>query len=133
MNELVASIFSGLSIMVTAVGGIVVLRRRKIEEDERQDVMELRYLRRDNAALKSYNLAATMHMYRLELKLARLGVEPPSRPQELAEDPDLPDRPIRQTYELGEGFGPLPPSGSSGRTIVEGSVVPNDFEGSLGK
>lgn len=126
MNELIASIFSGLSVLITAIGGVVVLRRRKVEEDERQDNMELRYLRRDNAALKQYNLSATMHMYRLELRLARLGEEPPARPSELAEDPDLPDRPVRHTFELGEGFGPIPPSGSSGRITVEGSVVDSD-------
>jgi len=129
-QEAISAIFSGLSVLVTAIGGIVVLRRRKQEDDERQDQAELKFLRQENKGLKQYNLAATRHMYRLELLLARRDIDPPPRPAELAEDPDIPDRPIRDTNsgnfpQLG-GQRPQPPTGSSGknsRIVIDSTVV----------
>ena len=98
-GEIIASVFTGITALVTAIGGVLTLRRRKVEDDERQDTMELQYLRRSNVALKAYNLASTTHMYRLEMELAKVGVEPLPRPKALAEDPDLPDRPTRRALD----------------------------------
>lgn len=128
-QEAISAIFSGLSVLITALGGVVVLRRRQQEEDERQDQAELKYLRQESKGLKQYNLAATRHMYRLELLLAQRDIDPPPRPAELAEDPDIPDRPIRDTSsgsfpQLGNR--PQPPSGSSGRNsrvVVDSFLV----------
>lgn len=125
-QEAISAIFSGLSVLITAIGGIVVLRRRQQEDEDRQDQAELKYLRKENKGLKNYNLAATRHMYRLELMLAGRDIDPPPRPAELSEDPDIPDRPIRDFNsgsfpQLGNRR-PEPPSGASGR-IIEGTII----------
>lgn len=107
LAQLISAIFTGASVLITAIGGVLVLRNRRQQEDEKRDQEDLKYYRRENQALKSYNLAATQHMYRLEIALAQNGVEPPKRPEAIAGDPDLPDRPIRDP-ETG-GFGQIKP------------------------
>ena len=126
-QEAISAIFSGLSVLITAIGGIVVLRRRQQEDEDRQDQAELKYLRKENLGLKSYNLAATRHMYRLELLLAGRDIDPPPRPTELATDPDIPDRPIRDFHsgtfpQITNANRPEPPSGASGR-VIEGTLL----------
>lgn len=95
IQEVISAIFTGLSIVISAIGGVLVLRNRKQQEEEKQDQADLKYLRRENKVLKDYNILATRHMYRLELVLAQHDIDPPKRPPELDSDPDLPNRPIR--------------------------------------
>ncbi|QZE10829.1 hypothetical protein SEA_CHISANAKITSUNE_60 [Gordonia phage ChisanaKitsune] len=110
LAQLVSAIFTGMSVLISAVGGVLVLRNRKQQEDEKRDQEDLKYFRRENQALKSYNLAATRHMYRLEIAMASHGIEPPVRPSEITGDPDLPDRPIRDPNTGGFGIPKPPPA-----------------------
>lgn len=105
-QEVISAVLSGVTSLITAVGGVLILRNRRRDQDAEQDAAELIHLRKENKWMKKYNLAATRHMYRLEMMLASRDIDPPERPETLDDDPDVPDRP-RST---GSGPFPVPPT-----------------------
>lgn len=101
-QEVISAILSGAASLITAAGGVLILRNRRRDQDQEQDTEELKYLRKENKWQREFNLAATRHMYRLEMLLASRDIDPPERPKILDADADLPDRP------RSNGSGPFP-------------------------
>lgn len=77
---LIQAVFSGLVLLLGAVGGLVTVRGRRTAVRAR-----------DLKALQRQCLAALAHIFRLERELAAHGIRPPPRPDELEpEDDDAP-------------------------------------------
>lgn len=75
--QLVNAIFSGLVLLLGAVGTLVATRGRRAAVD-----------RREHRKLQRRYIAALRHIFRLETELAELGHQPPARPELLDDEDD---------------------------------------------
>lgn len=75
--EAIGAIFVGLSAVITAIGGLLAARSRRLNADSR----ELKLLR------KEYRVARR-HMFRLEVLLESNGIDVPEHPNGLDSDDD---------------------------------------------
>ena len=95
IQEVISSVFSGLGVVITAIGGILLLKNKKEDDSEQRERDEKRQMRSDNKKLRDQAVINERYIYQLELIVARSNQELPSRPISL-ETGEIPIQPQNQ-------------------------------------
>lgn len=95
IQEVISSVFSGLGVAITAIGGILLLKNKKEDDSEQRERDEKRQMRSDNKKLRDQAVINERYIYQLELIVARSNQDLPKRPTSL-ETGEIPIQPQNQ-------------------------------------